>query len=143
MDDDDFNFFLTKISIPVVFSILASLLVALLFVPLAASGRLRSEAERAELRPSRLSRLADRFYHRVMDPLHRFYLVVPDNGTAEGSYGADSGGSPRPGGVSACRAARNNEACGSSAPQGQVVVSCAAIQAASDVVRSNPSESVP
>ena len=73
----------------------------------------------------------------------RYYLVVPDNGTAEGSYGADSGGSPRPGGVSACRAARNSEACGSPAPQGQVVVSCAAIQAAGDVVRSNPSESVP
>ena len=68
------RFFLLKLSLPVVVAILASLIVALLFLPLAASLLLRSEAEREDKRPSLVTRLADRFYHQVMDRLHRLYV---------------------------------------------------------------------
>ena len=70
------RWFLVKLSLPVVVAILASLVVALLFLPLAASLLLRSEAEREHERPGLIARLANRFYHRVMDPLHRFYVRI-------------------------------------------------------------------
>ncbi len=68
------RFFLLKLSLPVVVAILASLIVALLFLPLAASLLLRSEAERDHRQPGLIARLADRFYHQVMDRLHRLYV---------------------------------------------------------------------
>ncbi len=70
------RFMLSVLALPVVASILASLVVAMLFVPLAASMLLRSEAERAGARQGPLTRVANAFYARVMDPLHRGYVVV-------------------------------------------------------------------
>ena len=70
------RFFLTKLAIPVVVSILASLVVAMLFLPLAASVLLRSESDRAG-RPRRgLSSLADGLYRWTLEPLHRLYVRV-------------------------------------------------------------------
>jgi hypothetical protein len=39
-----------------------------------------------------------------------YYLIVPNNGIAEGSYGNDSSGSPRPAGADACHP-RNPGSC--------------------------------
>jgi hypothetical protein len=36
-------------------------------------------------------------------PLNRYYLVVPHNGTSEGSYGTGQGGAERSASSSACR----------------------------------------
>jgi len=69
------QFLFLKLSIPVVFAILSSLVIALLFIPLSASVLLRSEAQRDEMRPHIFARAADAVYRRLLDPLHRFYLV--------------------------------------------------------------------
>jgi HAE1 family hydrophobic/amphiphilic exporter-1 len=68
------RFLFVKLSIPVVFAILSSLVIALLFIPLSASVLLRAEAQREQTRPNVFARAADAVYHRVLDPLHRFYL---------------------------------------------------------------------
>ena len=49
------------------------LVVAMLFIPLAASRLLRSEADRAGRKPGLLTRVADGIYARTLDPLHRLY----------------------------------------------------------------------
>jgi HAE1 family hydrophobic/amphiphilic exporter-1 len=72
------RFLLIKLSIPVVFAILASLVVALLFIPLSASKLLRAESNRSGKRRSVVSRAADAAYRAVLDPLHRFYLLSLD-----------------------------------------------------------------
>jgi HAE1 family hydrophobic/amphiphilic exporter-1 len=69
------RFMLSTLALPVVVSILASLLVAMLFIPLAASLLLRSESSRKRAR-GRLSRVANAAYDRLMAPLHRFYIVT-------------------------------------------------------------------
>ena len=70
------RFFLTKLAIPIVVSILASLVVAMLFLPLAASVLLRSESERAGRSRRGLSSIADALYRVSLDPLHRLYVRV-------------------------------------------------------------------
>lgn len=67
------RFMLATLALPVVVAILASLVVAMLFIPLAASRLLRSEADRAGRRPGILTRAADGIYARTLDPLHRLY----------------------------------------------------------------------
>jgi len=67
------RFMLATLSLPVVVSILASLVVAMLFVPLAASVLLRSEADRSGLRRGPLTRGADALYRWTVEPLHRLY----------------------------------------------------------------------
>jgi HAE1 family hydrophobic/amphiphilic exporter-1 len=70
------RFFLVTLSLPVVVSILASLGVAMLFIPLAASLLLRSEAAQEARRRGLISRVASALYTHVMDPLHRFYVTT-------------------------------------------------------------------
>jgi HAE1 family hydrophobic/amphiphilic exporter-1 len=70
------RFFLSSLSQPVVTSILASLAVALLFIPLAAALLLRAGAEDRGARRPGASLLADRFYNLVMAPLHKAYLLI-------------------------------------------------------------------
>ncbi len=72
------RFFLLELSVPIIFSIAASLVVALLFVPLAASRLLRDDTTHRPKGPNLLSRSAERVYRLVMDPLHRFYLRALD-----------------------------------------------------------------
>jgi HAE1 family hydrophobic/amphiphilic exporter-1 len=69
------RFMLSTLALPVVVSILASLVVAMLFIPLAASLLLRSESAREAARGG-LARVANAAYDRLMAPLHRFYLTV-------------------------------------------------------------------
>jgi HAE1 family hydrophobic/amphiphilic exporter-1 len=70
------RFFLTKLSMPVVFALLTSLLVALFFVPVAAAWLLRSDAdaERRRFRP--VARMTGFVYRKVLEPLHGLYRVI-------------------------------------------------------------------
>ncbi len=68
------RFMFGKMALPIVVSIAASLVVALLFIPLAASLVLRSEAERQNVRRGPVTRAADALYRVALDPLHRLYL---------------------------------------------------------------------
>jgi HAE1 family hydrophobic/amphiphilic exporter-1 len=68
------RFMLEKLALPVVVSIIASLFVALLFLPLAASVLLRSEADRSEKGPGFITRITNRLYGWIMDPLHNLYV---------------------------------------------------------------------
>ncbi|HHN75196.1 MAG TPA: efflux RND transporter permease subunit [Acidobacteria bacterium] len=67
------RFMLTKLSLPVFVAIIASLLVALLFIPLAASRLVREEGTR---RASVFERATGALYRLLIDPLHRFYLFA-------------------------------------------------------------------
>jgi len=68
------RFMLSTLALPVVVSILASLGVAMLFIPLAASLLLRSESQRTAAR-NWVSRAVNAAYGLVMAPLHRFYVT--------------------------------------------------------------------
>lgn len=70
------RFMLGKLALPVVVSIVASLFVALLFIPLASAMILRSESESREKVRGPLTRAMDWIYGRIMDPLQRLYELM-------------------------------------------------------------------
>lgn len=72
------TFMIRKLALPVMVAIGASLVVAMLFVPLAASVLLRSESERrdAGAGEGRAARMFGALYRATFDRLHRVYVVL-------------------------------------------------------------------
>ncbi len=67
------QFFLIRLALPISVSLIASLFVALMFIPLSACITLRSRQDSAPLRTGALNRALDAIYRRTVIPLGRFY----------------------------------------------------------------------